>query len=716
MAEECCQAFGGAFTPGGVCDPIGACCYDGDGNTTPETCLEMAEDCCAVIGGVYHGDGSTCTGTQACCYPNGDCEMLDPWCCGDLGGTPWGAGTTCDPNPCPSTTEACCMPDGSCTDADPADCLAAGGIPQGPGSSCGAVICQACCLEDASCIVTGHTDCVHRDGDPQGPGVICAGYACHPLKWSQPPLLNPDSPAPHCFWGWDAQSLYEIGPIAVDDWLCETEQPVTNIHWWGSYFDGVTNEGWAGPDPPPEAPDAFHIAIWTDVQEPPPGFSHPGFVLQDWVVPRMELMERPVGCDFYPGMMTGIETCFRYDFFIPDGQEFDQGPVSSIFWVSISALYLEWPEAWVWGWKTREYTWGDDAVWTYVPLMPVQGMPWMEGYPIMGGGWDLTFVLTTVPPGEIGDPQPAPYPHNRKKNRYISFDPNKAENDGNDIAFKVELKSLWLGSCSGSGVPCRLDKNECSGSGTPCHSDADCLGGETCISPDCGTCMMTPEPCNNYGWNCSLPGDICIMPDGEICMNDQAGSVGRTWWVGPENAATGVHLMVTQPCRKVSTNWPAVVHVGDCEIAPVATYGVRAVNVTAIAESAELEVSTIDKPNTYWADGVGPLGNYCTGNWAACTGPVDCPGESCIEQWPPPDGFTNFNDVTAAVFKFQMLPGFTVPHMTWVDMYGAATGDPKVDPPDYVVNFSDIQQIVLGFQGWPYLFADPAECPDVCPR
>ena len=126
------------------------------------------------------------------------------------------------------------MPDGSCTVIDPADCVAAGGIPQGTGTNCSPpMACQACCLENADCVVTGHTDCVVREGDPQGPGIICAGYACHPLKWSQPPVYDPASPAPSCFWGWDAQSIYEFGPIAADDWLCETEQPVTNIHWWG---------------------------------------------------------------------------------------------------------------------------------------------------------------------------------------------------------------------------------------------------------------------------------------------------------------------------------------------------------------------------------------------------------------------------------------------------------------------------------------------------
>ena len=142
----------------------------------------------------------------------------------------------------------------------------------------------------------------------------------------------------------------------------------------------------------------------------------------------------------------------------------------------------------------------------------------------------------------------------------------------------------------------------------------------------------------------------------------------------------------------------------------------RAVNVDTGCESDELLISTIARPGTnYWADGVGLLGDYCTGNWASCSNGVgDCPpGESCIQQWGPPDGATNFDDVSATVFLFQSAPGLTVPHVTWVDMHGNDGGDATVDPPNYVANFADIQFIVLAFQGRSYPFDDPADCPDV---
>ena len=295
---------------------------------------------------------------------------------------------------------------------------------------------------------------------------------------------------------------------------------------------------------------------------------------------------------------------------------------------------------------------------------------------------------------DTGAPLPAPYPHNRRRNRYLAFNPNKTANDGLDTAFKVKLISLTLGSCSNNGAPCRTDDDcrACSATGTPCIS----------APIDC-----EPDP----------PGQTCDLT-GATCVNDHADSIGRTWWVGPEHPtlANDVHLLVSEVGRKVSTDWPVVVYVADCEIVPVATYGLRATLVGSgppERESDELRVSTIDKPDGWWADCVGQLALYCTGNWAACTVDGDCPfGETCLEQWPPPDGFINFHDVTAAMFTFSGLPAVTTTGISNVDLHGNEGGDAGVDPPNYVVNFADIANIVGAFQGRPYPYSDPGDCPE----
>lgn len=65
------------------------------------------------------------------------------------------------------------------------------------------------------------------------------------IKWSQPPVpIDPDAEPP-VFNGWDERSDYNNPPIVADDWKCEDDRPITDIHWWGSFI------GWDLPLPPP---------------------------------------------------------------------------------------------------------------------------------------------------------------------------------------------------------------------------------------------------------------------------------------------------------------------------------------------------------------------------------------------------------------------------------------------------------------------------------
>jgi len=307
-------------------------------------------------------------------------------------------------------------------------------------------------------------------------------------------------------------------------------------------------------------------------------------------------------------------------------------------------------------------------------------------------------------------PRPAPYPHDRLKNRYMSFDPDKAENDGSNVAFQVTLRSLTLGSCSSTGAPCRLKSDE----NLP-NEPGDA---------DCGMCSWFGSPCITAYIDCEPSTQSCI-PSGQVCVNDQAGSVGRSWWVGPASPRDpAIHLLVSEPFRKVSPNWGDVVHVGDCEIVPIATYGVRAVNVDTGFVSAELAVHTARRPANgifaWWADVVGPLRSYCDGDLrnARCEpGDPPCPaGQACRPAWELPDGFTNFDDYLAVDWLFMRLPGTTLPEPTWVDLHGndsGQSGSQAFDPPNGVANHADMQQVVLAFMGRPYPFFDPADCPDV---
>ena len=258
---------------------------------------------------------------------------------------------------------------------------------------------EACCLPDGSC-VTAHSltnECASLGGDPHGPGTDCDTVVCRAVKWSQPPMYVPTSPHPECYLGWDVSSDYEF-VIVADDWVCADERPVTEIHWWGSY------QGWGDIEPPPIAPDMFHIGVWTDVaagvDQP---FSHPGVMIFEWTVAPVELNERPVGCDFLVGITPAPDTCFRYDFAIPEAEWFQQEGDLTIYWLSISAVYFGPAPTNEWGWTIRPRDLSssapDAAVEVFDPVAPTVGSHFVAGWPIEyptpGDGWDAAFVLST---------------------------------------------------------------------------------------------------------------------------------------------------------------------------------------------------------------------------------------------------------------------------------------------------------------------------------
>jgi hypothetical protein len=229
------------------------------------------------------------------------------------------------------------------------------------------------------------------------------------LKWSQPPYeLEPGVSL-----GWDEKSTSGGLQIVADDWLCTTTQPVTGVHWWGSYI------GWTEPVPAPDAPESFQIGIWNDV---PSGinapFSHPGTMIWEYIVPRAELNETYAGMDELTSPQLS-SSFFKYDLNLPQSDWFFQGPGENIYWLSVTAIYPgNSPSPFTWGWTTRPYFYNDEAIVIYQPTAPTPGMPFIEGEPISmkysySEPWDMAFDLMTTdtlfcaPPLQPHDPDPA---------------------------------------------------------------------------------------------------------------------------------------------------------------------------------------------------------------------------------------------------------------------------------------------------------------------
>lgn len=250
------------------------------------------------------------------------------------------------------------------------------------------------------------------------------------VKWSQPPVR--DTVEPNSIYGWDEWSLYYQRPIMADDWKCTDKRPVTDIHWWGSFW------GWDIPVPPPVVPQAFHIGVWTDVPVGDPcnleGFSHPGYLI--WQNYCDNWVWEFIGYDKDPWLVSDVnDSCFQFTqllsqdewFFQEPNAPWDQDgdPHSAVFWLSISAIYdpcgpdPQYP----FGWKTRPHFWNDDAVFIRetkrlnidwnppVPpnWPPMWGWEYVSGEELMGPdgvSWDLSFELTTKEPAYEDVPIP----------------------------------------------------------------------------------------------------------------------------------------------------------------------------------------------------------------------------------------------------------------------------------------------------------------------
>lgn len=177
----------GTFTPGNTCVPnpcnptvTGACCLPNG------TCQQLAYDPCKVAGGLYQGNGTSCTQANiclgACCRPGAQCVLTTAAACAQAQGTFAGIGVLCIPDPCNS---ACCLPNGQCVSTNAAGCAQLGGI-FNQGVACSPTFAcpqQGACCDPATgnCVFVTQQNCVSTAGIPLiwlGLGTTCANNPC----------------------------------------------------------------------------------------------------------------------------------------------------------------------------------------------------------------------------------------------------------------------------------------------------------------------------------------------------------------------------------------------------------------------------------------------------------------------------------------------------------------------------------------------------------
>jgi cysteine-rich repeat protein len=332
-------------------------------------------------------------------------------------------------------------------------------------------------------------------------------------------------------------------------------------------------------------------------------------------------------------------------------------------------------------------------------------------------------------------PLAAAAPHDARKNRYISFDPNNRD----AAAFRLELVSMkrctdrlfWTCRtdvdcpmyCAGSTArECTEDLDcvikRCTGSNAICVTDADCPSGQTCeySGTDLGPCEST-GPCIEHP-DVGLVVAWVGAPFDPSCQNeDGTPKPGSPPCLGEDFAASTVDA----PVLRIWSENP--VHVGGCEIIPVATYEVRG-SADGIVLTQPLVVGTILKPGErHYGDTAG-------------IGTGDLPP---LPGFTPPNQIVNVADVMAFILT---LKGATSPsaHTTWVDLHGLGTAEPVCSvsgtpcfddtecpdgescvyppngvPPDFILNVSDLQRIIFGFEGRTWAetpgHLNPADCP-----
>ena len=170
----------------------------------------------------------------------------------------------------------------------------------------------------------------------------------------------------------------------------------------------------------------------------------------------------------------------------------------------------------------------------------------------------------------------------------------------------------------------------------------------------------------------------------ELSSND-----GPLGWVGVPDARGNAKVLTTMPAPRVWTE--SAVHVGDCEIHPVAIYEIAATE-EGVLFSEPVVLPTAPQPSAgkFWGDAVG-INNGV--------------------EWTPPNGLANVQDVVGVLAYIQnnaIKPEFQV-----VNLEAVSSNDPCLNN---FVNTADVLIMVRAVSGDQYPFTtNPANCPAVCP-
>ncbi len=207
--------------------------------------------------------------------------------------------------------------------------------------------------------------------------------------------------------GWDVNATNPV--ILADDWLCTETGWVEDIHFWGSWRNGIEGEI-----------ISFILSIHSDIPasaEVP--YSRPGPVLwereiSDFILatptdpPGSEGWYDPASGEFF---VDDHVDYYQYNIFL-DSLDWFLQEVGTIYWLNISAIVAD-PVATHWGWKSTLDHWNDDAVYSagFSCVAPDNGTGTITYPP----DCDLTspeekmMIIDGLPPGTTIESEPTFY-------------------------------------------------------------------------------------------------------------------------------------------------------------------------------------------------------------------------------------------------------------------------------------------------------------------
>jgi len=200
--------------------------------------------------------------------------------------------------------------------------------------------------------------------------------------------------------GWN---VMDVSPMLLaDDWECSDSGAVTDITFWGSWQDGA--EGTI---------DEFNVSIYSDIPDPEPGnpstYSMPGELLWSKVIPFGEV--NSVNITPNPQLWEGWHDPITDVYTYPDHDNYFQYDIrnitepfiqnqGTIYWLGISANLS--PQQPLWGWKSTNDHWNDDATWLTVECVAPDNGTGTITYPAdcsFTSPEDVMFIIDGLPPG-----------------------------------------------------------------------------------------------------------------------------------------------------------------------------------------------------------------------------------------------------------------------------------------------------------------------------